>query len=71
MQVATTPGKLLPTAILRPVYPSKGLDDIAGLPPGRFALVSKVHHAAIDGMGVVELSAAVQDLSPDAATPDP
>ncbi len=43
----------------------EGLDNIEGLPPGCFALVAKVHHAAIDGMSGVELSAAVHDLSPD------
>ncbi len=46
----------------------EGLDNIPGLPPGCFALVSKVHHAAIDGMSGVEMSAAVHDLS---ATPAP
>lgn len=45
----------------------EGLDNIEGLPPGCFALVSKVHHAAIDGMSGVEMSAAVHDLDPDAA----
>jgi diacylglycerol O-acyltransferase / wax synthase len=43
----------------------EGLDNIDGLPKGCFALVAKVHHAAIDGMSGVELSAAVHDLSPD------
>ena len=45
----------------------EGLDNIDGLPKGCFALVSKVHHAAIDGMSGVEMSAAVHDLSADAA----
>jgi diacylglycerol O-acyltransferase / wax synthase len=45
----------------------EGLDNIAGLPKGCFALVSKVHHAAIDGMSGVEMSAAVHDLTPDKA----
>ena len=40
----------------------EGLDNVAGLPPGCFALVSKVHHAAIDGMSGVEMSAAVHDI---------
>ncbi len=40
----------------------EGLDNIAGIPPGSFALVSKVHHAAIDGMSGVEMSSAVHDL---------
>ncbi|HEV2568581.1 wax ester/triacylglycerol synthase family O-acyltransferase [Sphingomonas sp.] len=43
----------------------EGLDNIEGLPPGCFALVAKVHHAAIDGMSGVEMSAAIHDLSPD------
>ncbi len=43
----------------------EGLDNVPGLPPGCFALVSKVHHAAIDGMSGVEMSAAVHDLDPD------
>ncbi len=43
----------------------EGLDNIEGLPPGCFALVSKVHHAAIDGMSGVEMSAAVHDLDPN------
>ncbi len=42
----------------------EGLDNIEGLPAGCFALVSKVHHAAIDGMSGVEMSAAVHDLEP-------
>ena len=45
----------------------EGLDNIPGLPKGCFALVAKVHHAAIDGMSGVEMSAAVHDLSPDKA----
>jgi diacylglycerol O-acyltransferase / wax synthase len=42
----------------------EGLDKIEGLPKGCFALVAKVHHAAIDGMSGVEMSAAVHDLAP-------
>ncbi len=42
----------------------EGLDNIPGIPPGSFALVAKVHHAAIDGMSGVELSAAVHDIEP-------
>ena len=44
----------------------EGLDNIEGLPPGCFALVSKVHHAAIDGMSGVEMSAALHDTEPQA-----
>ena len=48
----------------------EGLDGVQGLPPGCFALVSKVHHAAIDGMSGVEMSAAVHSISPDVTDPD-
>ena len=48
----------------------EGLDNIDGLPPGCFALVSKVHHAAIDGMSGVEMSAAVHDLDASMTQPD-
>ena len=47
----------------------EGLDNIDGLPPGCFALVSKVHHAAIDGMSGVEMSAAVHDLDASMTPP--
>ena len=47
----------------------EGLDNIEGLPPGCFALVSKVHHAAIDGMSGVEMSAAVHDLDASMTPP--
>ena len=48
----------------------EGLDNIEGLPPGCFALLSKVHHAAIDGMSGVEMSAAVHDLDASMTPPD-
>ena len=48
----------------------EGLDNIEGLPPGCFALVSKVHHAAIDGMSGVEMSAAVHDLDASMTAPE-
>ncbi len=48
----------------------EGLDNIEGLPKGCFALVSKVHHAAIDGMSGVEMSAAVHDLDASMTPPD-
>lgn len=48
----------------------EGLDNVEGLPPGCFALVSKVHHAAIDGMSGVEMSAAVHDLDASMTAPE-
>ena len=49
----------------------EGLDNIPGIPKGSFALVSKVHHAAIDGMSGVELSASVHDLEAKAVSEVP
>ncbi|GAA6137207.1 wax ester/triacylglycerol synthase family O-acyltransferase [Arenicella sp. 4NH20-0111] len=47
------------------MYIIEGLDNIEGYPPGCFALVSKMHHAAIDGASGVEIASAIHDLSPD------
>ncbi|WEK02372.1 MAG: wax ester/triacylglycerol synthase family O-acyltransferase [Candidatus Sphingomonas phytovorans] len=47
----------------------EGLDNVEGLPPGCFALLSKVHHAAVDGMSGVEMSTAVHDLDASMAPP--
>jgi len=54
------------------MYIIEGLDNIQGYPPGCFALVSKVHHAAIDGASGTEIAAAIHDLTPDyQSTPHP
>lgn len=42
----------------------EGLDNIPDVPKGAFALVSKVHHAAIDGASGVELTQALHSLEP-------
>ena len=44
----------------------EGLDNVANVPKGAFALVSKFHHAAIDGVAGSEIAAAIHDLGPDA-----
>ena len=46
-------------------YVIEGLDNVEGFPPGCFAVLSKMHHAAIDGASGVEVAAAIHDLSPD------
>jgi WS/DGAT/MGAT family acyltransferase len=51
------------------IYVIEGLDNIAGLPKGSFAIVFKIHHAAIDGVTGAEIIAAVHDLGPEAAPP--
>jgi WS/DGAT/MGAT family acyltransferase len=50
-------------------YVIEGLDNVEGVPPGSFALVSKVHHAAIDGVSGAEMTAAIHDITPDAPPP--
>jgi WS/DGAT/MGAT family acyltransferase len=52
-------------------YVVEGLDRIPGLPPGSFAIVSKIHHAAIDGVSGAEITGAIHDLEPDARVPPP
>lgn len=48
----------------------EGLDNIPGVTPGSYAMVTKVHHAAIDGMSGVDLMEALHTLVPDAPAPD-
>ncbi|MGI9285536.1 MAG: wax ester/triacylglycerol synthase domain-containing protein, partial [Pseudomonadales bacterium] len=48
-------------------YVIKGLDNIEGLQPGCFALLLKIHHAAIDGATAAEIINSIHDLS---ATPN-
>ena len=47
----------------------EGLDNIPGVSPGSYAMVTKVHHAAIDGMSGVDLLEAMHTLTPDAPAP--
>ncbi|MEM9172911.1 MAG: wax ester/triacylglycerol synthase family O-acyltransferase [Pseudomonadota bacterium] len=53
------------------VYVIEGLDAVQGVPKGSFAVVTKVHHAAIDGVSGSEMGAALHDLSPDADVAPP
>lgn len=50
------------------IYIIEGLDNIKGYPKGCFALVSKMHHAAIDGASGVEISSAIHDITPNPET---
>ncbi|MEM7349315.1 MAG: wax ester/triacylglycerol synthase family O-acyltransferase [Acidobacteriota bacterium] len=52
----------------------EGLETVEGVPPGSVALISKIHHAAIDGVSGSDLMSALYDPSPEpravpAATP--
>lgn len=43
----------------------EGLDDIAQVPKGSVAILSKVHHVAIDGMAGAGILSLLYDLSPE------
>jgi WS/DGAT/MGAT family acyltransferase len=53
------------------MYVIEGLDGVADLPVGSFAILTKIHHAAIDGISGVEMTAAVHDLEPNGVAPPP
>ena len=44
---------------------------IQGLADGRFALISKTHHALVDGVAGVDIATVLFDLSPVPAEPEP
>lgn len=72
IQVARLHARPLDTA--RPLWEFtviEGLDNVEGLPKNCFAIVSKVHHAAIDGVSGAEMTAAVHDLASDAQPTPP
>ena len=46
------------------LYVIEGLDNVQGVPAGCFAVVTKTHHAAIDGMSGMELTSAIHDDTP-------
>jgi Wax ester synthase-like Acyl-CoA acyltransferase domain len=45
------------------MYVIEGLDNVEGLPPGSFAVLTKIHHAAIDGVS----GASCREMMPDPA----
>jgi len=46
----------------------EGIESVEGLPQGAFALVLKVHHAAIDGASGVQMISVIHEDSADAET---
>ncbi|WP_114520425.1 wax ester/triacylglycerol synthase family O-acyltransferase [Altererythrobacter sp. ZODW24] len=46
-----------------------GLDNIPGVTPGSYAMVTKVHHSAIDGKSGVDLMEVLHTLDPNAPPP--
>jgi len=53
------------------MYVIEGLDHVEGLPAGSFAILSKIHHAAIDGVSGMEMTAAIHDLTATGVAPEP
>lgn len=43
----------------------EGLDTVEGVPPGSLGLISKIHHAAIDGVSGSEIMSAIYDPTPE------
>ena len=44
------------------MYVVEGLDNVAGYPPGCYAIVTKIHHVAVDGASATRFFAAIADL---------
>ena len=46
-------------------YVIEGLHNVTGVPPGSFALYTKLHHAIVDGESATELMKALHSLTPE------
>ncbi|MCG3170271.1 MAG: putative diacylglycerol O-acyltransferase [Pseudomonadales bacterium] len=56
-----------PLDMSRPLWEAyiiEGLDNIPNLPPGCFAVYTKIHHSLVDGAGGQSFMAAIHDLEP-------
>jgi diacylglycerol O-acyltransferase len=53
------------------LYVIEGLDGVAGVPKGSFAMVLKLHHAAVDGKSGVEMLTAIHSEAPTLDDPEP
>ncbi len=63
-----------PLDLSRPLwelYVIEGLDGIKGIPKGSFAMVLKLHHAAVDGKSGVEMLTAIHATTPTLDDPPP
>ena len=47
------------------LYIIEGLDNVEGIPPGCFAMMTKLHHAAIDGVSSQAIAATLCDATPE------
>ena len=50
-------------------YVIEGLNGVDGLPPDSFAIMIKIHHAAIDGVSGAEILTAIHSLTDEAEPP--
>lgn len=48
----------------------EGLENIPNVAPGSYAMITKVHHSAIDGMSGIDLIEALHTLDPNAPPPE-
>jgi len=53
------------------IYVVEGLDSLLELPAGSFALLTKIHHAAVDAEGGSRIAMLLHDLTPNARPPAP
>lgn len=63
-----------PLDLTRPpweMYVIEGLDNVEWLPKGSFALLTKVHHAAVDGTALAELTWSLHDVEGSKGKPTP
>jgi WS/DGAT/MGAT family acyltransferase len=51
-------------------YIIEGLDNIPDLPPGSFAVYTKIHHSLVDGVGGQAFMTALHDLEPVPPAPE-
>jgi diacylglycerol O-acyltransferase len=51
-------------------YVIEGLNEVQGLPADSFAIMLKVHHAAIDGVSAAEILTAIHSLTDEAEPPE-
>ena len=57
-----------PLDMSRPLWEAyiiEGLDNIPNLPPGSFAIYTKMHHSLVDGAGGTSFMSTLHDLSPE------
>jgi WS/DGAT/MGAT family acyltransferase len=53
------------------IYVVEGLDSLLELPAGSFALLTKIHHAAVDAEGGHRIAMLLHDLTPQVKAPPP